>query len=95
MPLPRLSEDIVRRNATAQSFERGEQYYANGAVRAAARRGMTLQAQIEGSQFTPYRVIITLDEAGIRSAGCTCPYDFDTPQDCPLSPGTHVVGYCP
>ncbi|NDJ75050.1 MAG: hypothetical protein GYB65_02225 [Chloroflexi bacterium] len=72
----RLSEDIVRRNATAQSFERGEHYYAHGAVHDCVRRGMTLEAQVEGSQFAPYRVAITLDEAGIRSASCTCPYDF-------------------
>ncbi len=76
MPLPALSEDTLRRHTNAQTFERGEHYYASGAVRAAVRRGMTLEAQVEGSQFAPYRVAITLDEAGIRSASCTCLYDF-------------------
>jgi uncharacterized Zn finger protein len=76
MTLPNLSEDTLHRNTTAQSFERGEQYYASGVVRAAVRRGMALEAQVEGSQFAPYRVAITLDQAGIRSASCTCPYDF-------------------
>jgi len=76
LPLPALSEDILRRHTNAQTFERGEHYYASRAVRAAVRRDMTLEAQVEGSQFTPYQVVITLDEAGVRSATCTCPYDF-------------------
>jgi hypothetical protein len=45
-----FSEATLRRNTTAQSFERGEHYYTSGAVRAAVRRGMTLEARVEGSQ---------------------------------------------
>jgi uncharacterized Zn finger protein len=46
------------------------------AVRASVRRGMTLEARVEGSQYIPYRVVITLDEAGIQSPNCMCAYDF-------------------
>ncbi|MBN1680936.1 MAG: SWIM zinc finger domain-containing protein [Anaerolineae bacterium] len=76
MPSPIFSEDMLRRHTTAESFARGEQYYTRKTVRDPVRRGATLEAQVEGSQFTPYRVTITLDEAGIRSASCTCPYHF-------------------
>jgi uncharacterized Zn finger protein len=76
MPLPSFSEDMLRSYTTIESFERGEQYYSRKAVHEPIRRGATLEAQVEGSQFTPYRVTITLDEVGIRSANCTCPYHY-------------------
>ncbi|MFQ5857869.1 MAG: SWIM zinc finger domain-containing protein, partial [Anaerolineae bacterium] len=40
------------------------------------RRGDVLIAQVEGSQYTPYHITITLDEAGVLEAECTCPYDW-------------------
>ena len=73
--LLRLTEDDIRRLATAQSFTRGEDYYASGAVFDTQRRGKTLIAQVEGSQYEPYQVTITLDEAGVQDTNCTCPYD--------------------
>lgn len=76
MTLPDISEDTLRRQITTESFERGEHYYNRHAVRNPIRRGTHLEAQVEGSQFAPYQVTITLDEAGIWSANCTCPYHY-------------------
>nr|HID13820.1 SWIM zinc finger domain-containing protein [Anaerolineae bacterium] len=73
---PHLTETDVRRLAIPQSFERGESYYLSGAVFDTQRRGNTLTAQVEGSQYRPYRVTVTLDPAGVQDASCTCPYDW-------------------
>ncbi len=74
--LPRLTEALIRQNATSQSFERGMSYYRNGAVRSVVRRGQEITAEVEGSEYEPYRVRIVFDDAGIRKATCTCPYDW-------------------
>jgi uncharacterized Zn finger protein len=62
--------------ATAQSFERGEDYYYSGAVLDLSKRGNTLLAQVEGSSYEPYDVVIELGEVGVVDADCTCPYDW-------------------
>jgi uncharacterized Zn finger protein len=74
--LPGLTEDNIRHLATPQSFERGERYYASGSVLDAERRGNTLVAHVQGSQYEPYRVTVTLGSAGIEKTACTCPYDW-------------------
>jgi uncharacterized Zn finger protein len=40
------------------------------------RRGQQLQAEVEGSQYEPYRVQITCDAGGVTQASCSCPYDW-------------------
>jgi uncharacterized Zn finger protein len=72
---PSITEAAVRRLARTQSFERGENYYERGAVVDLERRGDTLRGRVEGSQYEPYRVDITLDETGIADTACSCPYD--------------------
>jgi len=72
---PDLTEAAVRRLARPQSFERGENYYEQNAVIEIRRRGETLQADVEGSQYEPYRVRIELDETGVVETTCSCPYD--------------------
>ncbi len=74
--LPSVTEDDIRRLATPQSFERGEGYYASGAIFDAERRGNTLVAHVQGSQYEPYRVTVTLGSAGVEKTACTCPYDW-------------------
>ena len=73
--VPDLTEAAVRRLARSQSFERGENYYEQDAVIDVRRRGETLQADVEGSQYEPYRVRIELDATGIVETTCSCPYD--------------------
>ncbi len=72
--LPKLTQNDVRRLASAQSFQRGEDYVY--AVFKTQRRGDTLTAQVEGSQYEPYHVTVTLDQAGIYNTLCSCPYDW-------------------
>lgn len=74
--IPLLSEATIRQQATAESFRRGEDYYWRGAVGSLVQRGNVLQAEVEGSQYEPYRVRVTFDEGGITDADCSCPYDW-------------------
>mgnify|MGYP001262129649 CR=1 FL=1 len=62
--------------ADPQSIERGEQYFARGAVRPLRVRGQVLEADVEGSMYEPYRVRVTFDEAGVVEAACSCPYEW-------------------
>jgi uncharacterized Zn finger protein len=75
-PLPQLTEAIIRQHTTSESYQRGLDYYESGAVLGVMRRGLQLQAEVEGSQYEPYQVQITLDPGGIVGATCTCPYDW-------------------
>jgi len=76
MTIPSFSEATIRQQASAESFRRGENYYWQGAVGSLVQRGNVLQAEVEGSQYEPYRVHITFDEGGITDADCSCPYDW-------------------
>jgi len=74
--LPKITHALIQRSTTAQSFARGEDYYATGAVLELIRRGDTLYAEVEGSSYEPYQVEVTFDAQGISSTYCTCPYDW-------------------
>ena len=70
---PGLTEAQIRELALPETFARGREYFESGAVTHLSRRGADLQAEVEGSQDTPYRVHVTLAERGLASAACTCP----------------------
>ena len=74
--LPYLTANDVSRLATQRSFDRGEDYYHSGTVFDPQRRGNILSALVEGSQYEPYRVAVTLDAGGVLDANCSCPYDW-------------------
>jgi uncharacterized Zn finger protein len=76
MVSPKLSEAAIRAGATEKSFARGRELFRRGAVSRAAIQGRTLSGVCEGSESPFYRVRVESDEGGIRSASCTCPYDF-------------------
>ena len=71
-----LTEAAVRVGATEKSFARGRELFRRGAVSRAAIQGRALSGVCEGSESPFYRVRAELDEGGVRSAYCTCPYDF-------------------
>src|SRR5262249_24997521 len=73
-PLLKLTESIIRQHASSDSYQRGCEYYEQGAVLRVVRRGQQFQAEVEGSQYEPYRVQITYDAGGITQAMCSCPY---------------------
>ncbi len=76
MGLPKFTEGMIRQYASDQSFRRGEAYYNSGSVLSLVVRGDVIQAEVEGSQYSPYRVLITFDVGGITNALCDCPYDW-------------------
>lgn len=76
MAIPKLTKAFIREHATSQSYQRGESYYQGGAVSALIQRGNTLNAEVEGSEYQPYRISISFDQGGITAANCSCPYDW-------------------
>ena len=39
-------------------------------------RGDTITAEVQGSDYEPYEVVVNLHpDGGVRSADCTCPYE--------------------
>jgi len=74
--IPSLSEAVIRRQATPESFSRGQSYYGDGAVLSLVQRGNVVQAEVVGSQYEPYHVRVTFDEGGITDERCSCPYDW-------------------
>lgn len=72
---PTITEAAIRNLTRPQSYDRGEDYYEQGAVREITRRGSLLRAAVEGSQYQPYQVQIELDETGVVDTMCSCPYD--------------------
>lgn len=76
MTIPNFTNSMLRDHATAKSFERGEGYFWQGAVGVLVVRGERLEGEVEGSQYEPYRVQVSFDQAGITDTYCTCPYDW-------------------
>ena len=74
--MAKLTETDIRQVASSSSFERGYSYYHNGYVSSVVQRGEQLTAEVEGSQYRPYQVQVTLKDGGVASAGCSCPYDW-------------------
>ena len=75
--LPTLTESVLRQRATDQSWRRGLDYFHSGAVLRVVWRDGMLTAEVEGSQYEPYRVQVSFDPSGgILSATCSCPYDW-------------------
>ncbi|QIO24186.1 SWIM zinc finger domain-containing protein [Haloarcula sp. JP-L23] len=72
---PTITEAAIRDLARSQSYDRGEKYYEQGAVREVTRRGNRLEAAVEGSQYEPYQIQVELDETGVVDTMCSCPYD--------------------
>jgi uncharacterized Zn finger protein len=74
--LPRLTEAHIRNLASESSFERGTNYYHDGAILEPIRQEMELLALCEGSGYEPYQVSVKLAKSGIVETSCTCPYDY-------------------
>lgn len=74
MPKLKIDEALIRKNATAQSFERGQQYARSQAVDDLVWRDPFLQASVAGNDY--YRVTIGFKSQKVDSAICSCPYDF-------------------
>lgn len=55
-----IKETDVQALASAESFARGQHYFHDGAVLEVTRRGNLITAEVEGSDYEPYRVQVTL-----------------------------------
>ena len=76
MTIAKLTEAVIRAGANDKSFQRGRELYRGGAISNAAIQGHTLSGECEGNESPFYKVRVELDGGGIRSATCTCPYDY-------------------
>lgn len=72
----KLTEASIRTGAAEKSFARGQELFRRGAVSDTAVQGNKLSGLCEGSESPFYKVRAEMDEGGVRSASCTCPYDF-------------------
>jgi uncharacterized Zn finger protein len=75
-PLPKVTEASIRQHVSSDSDHRGREYCEQKAVVSSVCHDQLLQAEVEGSQYEPYRVRITYDIGGFVQACCTCPYDW-------------------
>lgn len=75
-----LTEEIICGRANDQSYQKGREYYRSGAIYNPSLQStdgsMVLTAQCEGSTAPSYRLRAELDAGGVRSASCTCLYDW-------------------
>jgi uncharacterized Zn finger protein len=69
-----LERNALRRIAGARSFERGEDYFLNGQVKALAEHEQTITAKVHGTHS--YRVELWIEEDDLEYA-CTCPVGAD------------------
>jgi len=72
-----IDRNTIQRNATTQSFTRGESYYQAEAVAAVTQRGNMLQAEVEGTEPISYRVTVQFEAEDITTARCTCSYSLE------------------
>ena len=71
-----FTEASIRRQASAESYKRGQQYYRTRAVDSLLQRGAMIQGEVSGSQISPYYVHLYAEPVGVTGATCTCPYDW-------------------
>lgn len=69
-----LDRRTLRQMAGARSFERGEDYFASGQVRALAEHDGTITARVLGTR--EYRVKLWVEDGDIEFS-CTCPVGTD------------------
>lgn len=75
--LKRLTETAIRGAANREVFERGLAYFHEDAVLSVVLRESILRAQVQGSEFEPYQVVVQEDAQGALAATCTCPFNWD------------------
>ena len=71
-----LTEASIQPYASEESFHRGREYYEDGAVLTVSRRGEELFAEVQGSEYRPYRVRVALRSGAFQDADCSCPYEW-------------------
>jgi uncharacterized Zn finger protein len=76
MLIPHLNEAALRKHATHKSFDRGTDYYQQGAVIEISQRGNCIYAEVGGTEEMSYFINLEFNDKSIIIADCTCPYDY-------------------
>jgi uncharacterized Zn finger protein len=71
-----LTEEAIGQYCTETSFKRGYEYSIGDAVLGVTQRGNQLFSEVQGSEYEPYGVRVTLEGDQPADAICTCPYDW-------------------
>jgi uncharacterized Zn finger protein len=71
---PKITEAKIRQLSTAQIFERGQQYYRNGAITNPTRQDNRIWSDCYGSEL--YQVSATLTPSDVTDLRCSCPFDW-------------------
>jgi uncharacterized Zn finger protein len=67
---PKLTEAKIRQLSTAQIFERGQQYYRNGAIANPTRQDNRIWSDCYSSEL--YQVSATLTPSDVTDLCCSC-----------------------
>ena len=73
LAIPQIKESDVRNWTDTVYFQRGQDYYQQGAIYDQRKQGMTLKSKCAGSQAPFYRQEVLFSSHGIESAQCSCP----------------------
>ncbi len=76
MLIPHLNEAALRKHATHKSFDRGKDYYQQGAVIKISQRDNCIYAEVGGNESMSYFINLEFNDKSITIADCTCPYDY-------------------
>jgi uncharacterized Zn finger protein len=71
--IPHINQSDVRNWTDDVYFQRGQNYYKQGAIYDQRKQGMTLKSKCAGSQAPFYRQEVLFSSHGIESAECSCP----------------------
>lgn len=72
-----ISLSQLKSLTSTKVFERGQSYFKNGDVAKVVQRGQLITAQVQGQEYRPYTVQITLNSQGQwANYSCSCPYDM-------------------
>lgn len=74
--IPHIKESAVRRWTDEVYFQRGQNYFEQGAIYDQHRQGMRLKSKCSGTQAPFYRQEVLFDSKGIKSAECSCPVGY-------------------
>lgn len=74
--VPALTESTVRQRSDAKVVARGREYYDGGYVTNVVWRDGEILAEVDASEYEPYRVQILFEGQTILTTNCTCPYDW-------------------
>lgn len=71
--IPRIKQSAVRHWTDEVYFQRGQNYFEQGAIYDQRRQGMTLKSKCAGTQAPFYRQEVLFNSKGIEAAECSCP----------------------